>query len=368
MILHPKDKITPTQAALSVASTLIASGILTLPHASAKAVGAPDAWISVAIGGILALIAGFMVARVSQLFPQQSMFIYCPVIFGKWIGNFLALLFILYCILIDGYEVRVLGEVVREYVLDKTPIEVTIILFMCAASYLTVGGINPIVRVCELYFMPTIIVAFFLLLISTRNFEINNVLPIFGEGILPTLKGVKSTILAYIGFENMLIWISFMDEPRKAVKSTLLGIGIAAVLYVLIVFTVIGNLSFEEVTTLTWPTMSLAKAIEFPGSIFERLDSLFVIIWVIAIYTTFVPFYYSACLGLGQLFRRDHSYFVYAVLPFIYIAAMYLPDLNHVFKFGDFVSYLGLFFGTLFPIVLWIVFKMRKKKLRDSLL
>jgi spore germination protein len=361
VITKPRDKITSTQATLTIANTLIAAGILTLPHSAAKATGTPDAWISVALGGCLALVAGFIVAKTSQLFPKQTMFQYCPSIFGKFMGSILILFFIVYCILLDGFEVRILGEVIREYVLDTTPMEVVIILFLCVATYLAIGGINPIVRVCELYFLPIILVALLTLFLSTKTFEIDNIRPLFGEGLTPIMKGVKSTALAYIGFENMLVWTAFMEEPNKAVKSTLSGIGIVAVLYSLVVLLTIGTLSFDEVNTLTWPTMSLAKTIEFPGSIFERLDSLFVVVWVIAIYTTFVPFFYSACLGLGQLFHKDDTYFVFAILPLIYIAAMYQADLNSVFKFGDYVSYLGIFFGTIFPVAVWIVAKMRKK-------
>jgi spore germination protein len=360
MTLHPKDRITATQAIVIVANTIVGTGILTLPRGVVDAAGTVDAWISVLLGGLISLFAGYIIAKLGTQFPEQTFYQYSQVITGKFVGIVLNIILIAYCTLFCGYVVRILGEVVHAYVLEKTPIEVSIIAFMSVATYLTVGGINPIVRLCELFTVPIILVILFILLSNLQHFELDNLRPLLSDGFMPVLKGIKSTAFSFLGFEVMLIVIAFMKEQNKAVRSTLTGITPVILLYVMVVVITIGVFTVEEVKTLTWPTMSLAKDIEFPGAFVERLDSLIVIIWIMAIYTTFVPIHYMASLGLGQLFKKDLYYCVFGSLPAIYIAAIYPKNLNAAFKLGDFVGYLGLVVAMIIPASLWIIAKVKE--------
>ena len=55
--------------------------------------------------------------------------------------------------------------------------------------------------------------------------------------------------------------------------------------------------------------------------IFERFESLLLVIWIMQIFTTFTITYYAAALGLAQLFKKIHP-FVYGLVPIIYVIAM----------------------------------------------
>ncbi|MED0677785.1 GerAB/ArcD/ProY family transporter [Aneurinibacillus thermoaerophilus] len=360
MISHPKDRITQTQATIVVANTMLATGILTLPRTIIAAVGTADAWISLLLGGLISLFAGYMITKVSLLFPEYTFYQYSQALTGKVIGTTLNVLLVIYYVLVCGYVVRILGEVIHVFVLEKTPIEVVIIVFMSVATYLTVGGINPIARLCELFTLPIVLILFLTLTLSFGHFELDNLRPLLSEGFTPVWEGVKSTAFAFTGFEIMFIVSAFMTEPNKAVKSTITAISTIIVLYISVVVVAIGIFTVEELKTLTWPTMTLAKDIEFPGEFFERFDSFLVIVWIMAIYTTFVPYHYAASLGLGQLFQKNMYYFVFGVLPAIYIIAMYPKDLNAAFKLGEFVGYLAIFFTMIIPIFLWLVAKARR--------
>lgn len=361
MNTNPKDKITPVQATIAVSSIIIGVGILTLPRGLVDAMGTPDGWISVILGGLISMGAGYVIVKLSQRFPGQTFYQYSQVVVGKFLGWLFSLLLITYFIMFAGLEARILGEVIRSYLLDKTPIEVLIISFMSVGIYLIVGGINPMVRVFELYFPIITVIFFSVILLNFQGFEIDNLRPVLGQGMMPVLKGVQTTSFSYLGFEIMLILTAFMKEPYRAVKATLTGIGIPIFFYLIMIVMVIGDFTIEEVKTLTWPTMELAKEIEFPGAFFERFESFIIVIWTLAIYTSFVIPYYFVSLGLGQLFKKDIHYFVYGLLPVIYIIAMYPQDLNSAFKMGDYLGYMGLFIAGLMPLILLIVALVRRK-------
>ncbi|KPV56675.1 hypothetical protein QJ48_26190 [Paenibacillus sp. A3] len=356
-----KDEITSVQASFIVSKSMIGTGILFLPQVMAKKVGTPDGWISVLIGGFLALLAGYVIIKLNQRFPKQTFFEFSQTLFGKVIGAVHIVLLSAYFAISAGYLARVMGEVIRMYLLDKTPISFIVIVFMLVGVYLAIGGIYPIARLIELFLPAILIILVTLIAFSFKEFELDNIRPVLAEGFTPVWKGIPSSTFSYSGFEIMLVLSAFMKEPRDAVKSMLSGIGVVILFYTLTVFISFGTLTAEEVKTLTWPTMSVAKDIELPGGFFERFESLFSVLWVMSMYATFVPYYYVASLGLGHLFRRNYRTYIYLLFPVVYIVAMVPKTLNNVFSVGKFLNNFAMFIIVIMPIYFWIFVKLRRK-------
>lgn len=356
-----EDHITARQATFIVSKGMIGTGIFVMARGISQEVGTPDGWISVIVSGILAMMAGYIIVKLSQRFPNQTFYQYSQIVAGKSLGAVFGIVFSLYHIFTSGYLLRVMSEVVHTYLLDKTPMEVIMIVFLSLAAYLTVGGINPIARLIEMLFPVVIILLLVLFVFSLREFEFDNLRPVLGDGVLPVWKGIKPSVFSYSGFEIMLILPAFMKEPRKAMKSTLIGIALVIPLYTLVVAIAIGILTVDEVKTLTWPTMSVAMDIELPGGFFERFESIFTVLWVISMYTSFVLYQYTASLGFSQIFRKEHRTSTFAYLPIIYVVAMSPANLNSVFAFGDFVEKAAIFIIAVIPPCFWITAKLRRK-------
>lgn len=361
MITAPKDKISTAQATIAVSSVIIGAGILTITRDAAKIIGTPDIWISVILGGVLAIMIGFVIVKLSQRFPGKTFYQYSIVIAGRFIGWLLNMVLIIYFIIFAGFEARILAELIRTFLLLATPIEILIVTFIWVGAYLVVGGINPLVRAFELYFPVIVFVFAGILVLGFQHFDLSNLQPVLGQGIMPVLKGVKSTFLSYGGFEILLVITAFMKKPQKATKAMLVGLGIPIVFYIAISVIVTGVLTVDEMKTLTWPTASFVNSIEYPGGFVENFQIFFIIVWILAIFTTFSGAYYLAGLGLGQLFRKNINPFIYALLPFIYIISMIPQNLTGLFKMGDVIGFIWLAVAGLIPLVLLLVALIRKK-------
>ncbi|WP_420469165.1 GerAB/ArcD/ProY family transporter, partial [Bacillus licheniformis] len=66
MMVGQQDKITVSQTSIVITNFLLGTGILTLPRTSGEAVKAPDVWLSVAFGGLVAILAGFIMVKLSM--------------------------------------------------------------------------------------------------------------------------------------------------------------------------------------------------------------------------------------------------------------------------------------------------------------
>ncbi|MFC7442515.1 GerAB/ArcD/ProY family transporter [Laceyella putida] len=362
LITRPQDRINTIQAAVAITSFILGLGILSLPRGVTEKAGTADGWISTLLGGGIAMIIGIMIAKLCQRFPGKTFYQFSQEITGKWLGGLFNLIMVIYFTLIAGLEARGMSEVTKLFLLPRTPREVTILTFMFVGIYLITAGINSIVRLFALLLPITVIIFFVLLALSFDVFEFNNLRPVMGLGISPVLKGLSVTSLSYIGFEIMLLLAAYMKEPNKAVQAILVGTLTPTLIYTFIVAIVVGSFGVDDVTTYSWPTVTLFRSFEVTGIVFERYETFLLAIWIMELFTTFVGAHYFAALGLAQLFKKQDQLFKYALLPVIYIIAMTPKNLNDLFKLGDWIGYLQLFLVIVIVPVLMFVAILRGKK------
>ena len=65
-MINSKDRITTPQTTIVVTNFILGTGILTLPRAAAEKVKTPDIWLTVILGGIIAMIVGVIMVKLSQ--------------------------------------------------------------------------------------------------------------------------------------------------------------------------------------------------------------------------------------------------------------------------------------------------------------
>lgn len=360
--IHPNDRITTSQAAIVIVNYILASSILTLPRTSVEKVQTPDVWISVILGALIVMIAGIIMVKLSQQFPEKTFYQYSQEIVGKWLGVLLSLVVVVYFFTLSAFEVRTMVEVTEFFLLEGTPTWAIIMPFMWIGLYLILGGINPIARLFEIIFPITAFIFLLVAFMSFGVFELENLRPVLGKGIMPVLKGLKTTALTFLGPEVMLVLLAFMRQPNKGVKAVLVGISIPLFFYLITVVMVIGAISIDGVVSSTWPTIELMRSYEIPGLIFERFESLLLVIWIMQIFASFIITYYAASLGLAQIFNKSIRPFMYGLLPVIYLIAMIPKNINDLFKLGDSIGNVAMILFGLLPLFLLIGARWKVRK------
>ncbi|MEW9502428.1 GerAB/ArcD/ProY family transporter [Jeotgalibacillus marinus] len=353
--------ISPTQATILIINFTLGVGILTLPRLVADEVGTPDIWITLLISSLVPLTIGFVIIMLNKRYPERTFYQYSSLIVGKALALFIGLLMILYFMTFASFAVRMMAEVVEGYLLEGTPVTILIVILLWLSLYLIVSGMTSIARVFQIIFPFTVIIFIVIALMSLGVFELNNLRPVLGEGITPVLKGIKPTVLSYIGVEIMLIIQAYMTDQHKAKKVIFLGVIIPTLLYAMTVVMVVGVLSINGITNLTYPTIILIQTFELPELLFERLDSLFLTVWIMQIFASISISFYAASLGLSQLFNKDIKRFIYGLLPIIFILSMIPRNLNQLFWIGDIVANVSLVLFGVIPCLLLLISFIRRK-------
>lgn len=366
MFTRSDDKITTTQASIFLTNSVLGAGILTLPRGVVEIVKTPDVWLSVLLGGLVVLGVIFVMVKLSQQFPGLTIYQYAKLIVGKIPGGALCSLLILYYLVIAGFEARVLAEIMLFFLLEGTPSWAIVIPFIWVTTYLVFGGINAIARVFQIIFPISVIVLVIAYGFSFHLFEINNLRPLLSEGLVPVVKGLKSTILIYSGCEVIMTLVGHMEYPKEAMKAMTVGIGIPLLIYLSTVIVVVGGMSVDAVMRSTWPTIDLMRTFEITGLFFERFEFPFLVIWIMQMFCNFSSFYFNASLGISQIFKVSRTWAILGLIPVIFIFTMIPKRINDVFNLGNDIGYAGIILFFLVPCLLSLIYIIRKKGLKQD--
>lgn len=366
MFIRTDDKITSSQAMVFLTNTVLGAGILTMPRSVTQTVKTPDVWLTILLSGLLIMLIVWLMVRLCLQFPGQTVFQFAGRIIGKIPGGVLSLLLIVYFIAIAGFEIRSLGEVTLFFLLEGTPMWAVALPFIWVGAYLVCGGINAIARVYQIVFPITISVLLVSYVVSLRLFDIDNLRPVLGEGIVPVLAGIKPAILVFTGCEVVMTLVAFMSAPREAAKAMLWGIGIPFGLYFLTVVIVIGGLSIDTVITGTWPTFDLIRSFEITGFFVERLEFPLMVAWISQMFCNFCSFFFQASLGISQLFKWSAHSVIFGLVPVLFLATMLPKSLQDVFALGDAIGSMGIPLLLVLTVLLWLVWLLRGRKGRKA--
>ncbi len=358
-------EISTKQIRALVVSIIIGAGILTLPRELSRTLQ-NDGWIAIILGLLLALPSLISINKIFELYPDKDIFEIGREVFGKWIFGIFLIMSLIYSLALMGFLSRNLGDITKAFLLENTPIEVIILTFIIATSYIARTDIHIIGRMA--YHIYPIIIGFIVILtiISIPSIDITNMLPVFQSDFKNMPSGIIASLFSYVGFEVLFFILPFAEEKDKTLRASLQGIGIVVLVYVILFALCLSHYGVDQLQRQTYPVLSLIKEIDFPGYFIENLDEFVMVIWVVIVFGTLGPFYYGNARIMSYLFKtKDQKLFIYPLIPVIYIISLTpqnIIQLNQIL--GKFIDYMGIIMVMLLPIFLYSVgyIKVRWKK------
>jgi spore germination protein len=365
MLPPTEEKLATIHIASFISSSLLGAGLLSLPRNVGEKVGTPDGWVSVLITGLLFMLIVYVMGKLCAFYPGETIYQYSEKIVGKGLGWIFNLFITFYFLIQAGILVRLMSEVTKMYLLFDTPIQITIGLFLMVVIYLVFGGIYPIASLF-LFILPiTMVILIIVLFLSLKTFDIKQLRPVLGLGIMPIFKGIIPSTPVYAGIEVILIISASMKDVQRAGRSSVAGLIIPILVYTMVMVVVVGSLSIAGIGHYLWPTLDMIRSFEIRGLIFERFETLFLAIWLLQIFVTIVIVFYGVVLGLSQTFGKKINGFIFGMLPVVYVLYLIPKNVNEVMKWSDFVNTLSLILYGITFLLLLLTIVIRKKSRRN---
>ncbi|MEK4131523.1 endospore germination permease [Solibacillus sp. FSL W8-0474] len=352
----------------AVASNTISITILFLPRYITEHTVSSDGWIAILFGGLIALLLGWILAKIAVSFPNEPFFSFASYLVSKPVAVILCFIFVFQYIIISSFQMREMATLSQEYFFDRTPLEVVCLAFILVVIY-AVSGSRVAIFKLNILFFPFVVGGLILLIIAPMwAIKLENLLPVFQTDFKGLQSGTISSLNAFLGFGIVIFYISLIKKPEKAAKMTVLGILFPFTFYIIIFIICVGVFGNATVKNLYYPVFELSKIISIPGIFFERFDSILFIIWTIIVFTTCLMAFDIAVMLINQLIPKLAKQTVIFILsPIIFFLAMIPKNFIQINNIAKYMAYLEIIYMVFVIFLLGTMLLIRGRRTHDPL-
>ncbi|MBR1802876.1 MAG: GerAB/ArcD/ProY family transporter [Clostridia bacterium] len=163
----------------------------------------------------------------------------------------------------------------------KTTVPTIMLLFLITMMITNKLGINSLIQ-ANLFFMPLILFSIlFVFIANLGNFTFERMLPLFGNGCATTFFSGLSNLFAFSGISFLYLLPPYLKEQKKFQKISLASMGISAIFLILSVMTLLCLFPLAATSEEVFPLYLASRYVQF-GRFFQRLDAIFLLIWIIS--------------------------------------------------------------------------------------
>jgi spore germination protein KB len=300
--VQKEQQIEPRQFFILVLLFTIGTAIIVGPHLAA-ADAHQDGWIAAIVGLLLGIILVGVYATFGKRLHEKTLVEMTELVFGKWIGSVISLLFVAYLIVLGAIVLINISHFTVSRILIKTPIVSVEYIYVGMIIFATILGLEVLARAAEVL-VPFFFFLFLLFVIGQfPHIDLNNVRPVLENGFYPVIKSSFEYAAFVFGelviFLMMLPFVSKKDKlKRYYISGTALG-GFVIFIVVALSLLVLGA---NDTIYYTYPTYTLAKKIGYENVI-QRVEVIMAGIWYISIFFKLSLLMRVIIVSLKQIFR-----------------------------------------------------------------
>lgn len=231
--------------------------------------------------GLISIILTILICVLYRKFVGVGILDISEYLGGKFLKIIVGILFIFYflsttstllCKLVDSLKIIYYPITNNVYI---------ILLFVIATGIICNLKNNAFVRVNSVILPISLITLILVFAGNLKNFDFQNIYPIFGNGIDSTfIKGISS-LYSFGGIAYIFFIPPVLKNSDKLLKISIWGIVISSIFMIVTISTITLMFNAKMVNGQLFPVYTVVRYIEF-GTFFQRLDSAFLLIRIMA--------------------------------------------------------------------------------------
>ncbi|MCM3206873.1 MULTISPECIES: endospore germination permease [Paenibacillus] len=339
------------------------TGTLIQPHAQAIFYAEQHAYLSYIPVFLVIFASMWMLNRVQSRFPDQDLFESLVERF-PFLGRVAGLMYIMFFLLIFARDIRLIGDYVSITLLETTPISIIVLSLLVMAVFIVRGGLGSLIGMSELYItlflLNSVIVPFMLI----QQINLDNLMPYFDIDAAGVGKG-SWYIFSFFGEMIALPFVVKGSDFRF--KPITWGIVIAALLMMLIMIETITAIGVPIASRLVYPSYELARQLQV-SDFLDRFDLALAAATLPTMITKIGFDLYFICWGLKRIIPKVSGKLMtgpVALLGFA-CAFWFFKNAIQLFRFTREWTWIAILFEVLFPIILFVFLRPRKKERGSS--
>ncbi|OMF66469.1 endospore germination permease [Paenibacillus sp. FSL R5-0766] len=356
------QKVTHRQMVLLILMLSI-TGTLIQPHAQAIFYAEQHAYLSYVPVVLVMTASLWMLSRVQRRFPEKDLF---ESLIGRFplLGRLMGFLYILFFFFVFARDIRLTGDYISITLLETTPISIIVMSLMIMGVFIVRGGLGSLIGMTELYVTLFLLNSVILPFMLIQQIDMDNLMPYFHVDVAGVGKG-SWYIFSFYGEMIALPFVIKGSDFRF--KSALWGILISGVLMMLIVVETITSIGVPIASRLVYPSYELARQLQI-SDFLDRFDLALAAATLPTMITKIAFDLYFVCWGLKRMIPKVSGKMMtgpVALVGFV-CAFWFFRNAIQLNRFTREWTWIAIVFEALFPIVLFLFLRPRKKDKKES--
>ncbi len=362
-----ETKITSRQIISLTAGVTTAGSVLVI-GALIASTAKQDAWI----GSFLAILFGIPVIWVflflGRRFPRMTFVEISRELLGKWLGTVVAGSFLFLCLQISFHTPWFMSDFMTSQVMPETPHYVIRALYIAAMSIAILYGLEAFARASEIFMLVVSVLFVFVMVMVIPNAKIENLLPVFENGLIPVLKS-SVFVTCFIALPNitmMMVYPARLDDLNKGEKSFLKGYFLGGGITCISILMSVLVLGWAITANSRFSVFRFANLINV-GIVFSRIEVIVFVVWVLTQFIFCTIYFYAFVIGLSQLLKlKNHKRLVLPLaLILLTMSEVIFPDVAYQEHWAVFTWIPYIFtHGFVLPVFLLMVYWIKKRVLK----
>ncbi len=364
------ENISMLQAILIIIGCRLTTGYVYLPLSIPPA--NQDIWIMQIFSSVYIVIISIPLLYLSNHFPELTLIQYTEKIMGKYIGKFIGTLYIAFILLIS---VLVLSEVtifILTAIMPETPAYAIMIFALAASVYGSFKGIETIGRTAELFVPYIIFVIFLFFILGFNDMNLEVFRPVYKDsGFQQINEGAFYFSSRFYEVIILCMIVPNLKNKKDLNKIFTYSVVLFILLLILITIPVLATMGIQLAKNSNFPHFYYAKLIDLFDFI-QRIESLNVIGWFLVELLKLSTYLYVASVGMKQVFNvKSNKKFLIPLAGLVFLVSLStklkkFSVISNIISY-KILSYIGFVFILVIPMILLMVYLVRKKLLHHHI-
>ena len=321
-----------------------------------------DIWLVILAGFLLSIPLLICFTALSKRFPDQDLIQILETVYGKILGNIIAVLYFLFFLMLLSFNLHDIAAFYIELVLIETPQAILVMIFGLLCAYVAGRGMAALAKTSLIISIISLFIAVITTLLLVDKMDFGNFLPVFD---IPVHTFVQSTsIFIMLPFGDAIALLMVMPMVKN--KTKLHRYTISAMFLALLVYMIpsIRNISVLGASSLVYnqAAYQAARMVNI-ADIVSRIELTVTLAITLVVFVKICVLYYSATKGISQILHLNSYKTLLLPIGAIALALALVDFPSTVFETEWGLKYTLFFnapFGVIFPLLTLIIAKIRK--------
>lgn len=355
--ISDSSKISPFLVLYIIVSTQVGVGVLGFQKYIVEGMGY-DAWMAIILAGLIVHLYIYMIYSIMRK-ADMDIIELNHVLFGKWIGNFINLIFILYLLLLTLTVLRTYIEVVQVWMFRNLNTWVIAFFILLLVLFVIKGGFRSVVGIC---FLSVILPSFLILTLyfPLQFAHFGNLLPVGDFTMNELVTSTQSMVLSYLGFELLFFFYPFIKNVETSQKWAHLGNVITVSIYLVIGIVSFAYFAEPYIKIAEWATLTLWKVVELP--FLARFEYIGVTTWLFIILPSLCLWLWATSRGMKHMIPQlRQKKILYVMVAVLLVCSGLFQTREEISLLNTISSRVGLYFLGFYIPLLYIMMLVKKE-------